>query len=76
MKSMTLRGVDVEVYEYLQALAKKNHRSLQEQVRCILQREVELIRGSSVKRAKNIRNRLRGRDWGDITGEIREDRQR
>ena len=76
MKSLTVRGVDDRVYGTLQALAKANRRSLQEQVKVILEREVALAQTGSVARCRAARERLASRDWGDITAEIREDRGR
>ena len=76
MKSLTLRGVDEGVYKALQDLARENHRSLQEQVKTILEREVQLTRGSHACRAQQVRERLADRPWGDITAEIRDERER
>ena len=76
MKSLTLRRVDEDVYKSLQDLARANHRSLQEQVKIILEREVRLAGGSHAYKARQLRERLAGRPWGDIAADIREERER
>jgi len=76
MKSLTVRGVDDHVYEALRELAGQNHRSMQEQVKMILAREVSLAGGGHLQRCLSLRERLQGRDWGDVAAEIRRERQR
>jgi len=79
MKVFTIRDVPDEVYITLKNWAKANHRSMQEQVKYILEREVQLIgRGSGLAGAREWRDRLKGRDWGDvdISSDIRKERDR
>lgn len=76
MKSLTVRGVDDEVYEALKDLARANHRSMQEQVKMVLEREVSLAKGGHLSRCLAIRSRLDGRDWGHVPDEIRQERER
>jgi hypothetical protein len=76
MKSLTIRGVDTATYQGLRELAKSNRRSMQEQIKLILQREVSLAGGGHVSVAREWREKLKGREWGDIPAQIREDRQR
>lgn len=76
MKSISLRNVPNDVYVALQEMARINHRSLQEQVRHILEQDVRLRRGSSVQTAAKWRSRLSGRRLSDSVQSIREDRQR
>ncbi len=76
MRSLTLRGVPDSVYSHLQLWAKENRRSLQEQVKMIIEREVRLAQGNHISRAKSLREKLAGRKWGNITAEIRRERQR
>ena len=66
MKALTVRGVPDDVYGALRQIARDNHRSLQEQITLILEREVSLVTGS----------RLAGRAWGNIAADIRRDRSR
>ena len=40
MPSLSLRGLSDQLYEGLQQLAIRNHRSMQEQVRLLIEREV------------------------------------
>ena len=76
MKTLTVREVPDEVYQALKGWAAQNNRSLQEQVRSILSREVRLIREGRMDDARRWRERLAGRDWGDVAAEIRRDRGR
>ncbi|MBW2026287.1 MAG: hypothetical protein JRI90_13065 [Deltaproteobacteria bacterium] len=64
-KSISIRNVPEDVYVALQAMAKKNHRSLQEQIKLILEQEV-----------RQWRRRLQGRQLSDTVKAIREDRNR
>ncbi len=76
MRVLTVRGLDDGVYKALQQLAKTNHRSLQEQVKVILEREIQLLQDSHVQRAQTIRKCLANRAWGDIVADIRTERER
>lgn len=75
-KSLSIRNVPEYVYAGLQAMARKNHRSLQEQVRLILEREVNLSNRSFLATASEWRKRLQGRKLTDTVETIREDRNR
>ena len=55
MKALTVRDVDDKVYKHLSALAKANGRSLQSQVRMILEREVQLAMASDVESGRQWR---------------------
>ena len=76
MKSLTVRGVEDGIYEALRDLAAKNRRSMQEQVKLILEREVSLSRGGHLSRCLAIRKRLEDRDWGNVVTDIRRERER
>ncbi len=76
MKALTVRKIPDNVYGTLQQLARENHRSLQQQVALILEREVELVSGSRLANARAMRARLAGRAWGNIVADIRKDRER
>jgi len=76
VKTLTIRGVDTPTYEGLRRLATINRRSMQEQIKLILQREVTLSGEGHLATARAWRAKLAGRDWGDIPSEIREDRER
>ena len=76
MKSISVRNVPDEVYVGLQVMAKTNRRSLQEQVKLILEREVKLTKGSFVTNAIEWRKRLQDRKFTDTVVAVREDRER
>ena len=76
MKSISLRNVPDDVYAALQEMARSNRRSLQEQVKSILEQDVRLRQGSSVQAAAKWRSQLKGRTLSDSVESIREDRQR
>ena len=76
MKALTIRNVDEQVYQRLQEMARMNHRSLQAQIKLILEREVQLTQGSHIHKIQEWRQRLADRPWGDIVSDIRRERER
>ena len=76
MKALTIRNVDEQVYLRLQEMAKMNRRSLQAQIKLILEREVQLTQGSHSHKVQEWRQRLADRSWGDIVSDIRHERER
>ena len=74
MKSISIRNLPDDVYASLQAMAKANRRSLQEQIKHLLEKEVKLVNGSSLVKAAEWRKRLKGRSHSDTVRLIREDR--
>ena len=76
MKVITVRNVPEDVYSAISQLAKRNRRSLQQQVLVLLEKARSLDQDSPVERARAIRERLSGRDLGDTVSEVREDRLR
>lgn len=76
MKAISLRNVPDDVYAALQEMARENRRSLQEQVKYLLEQEVKLVRKSPTSRAGDWRNKLASRKCFDIPELIREDRNR
>ncbi|MFC1526664.1 hypothetical protein ACFL6X_07640 [Candidatus Latescibacterota bacterium] len=76
MKALTIRGVDDRIYQRLQELARLNRRSLQAQIKLILEREVQLCEGSHGHRSQEWRQRLADRTWGCIVDDIRRERER
>lgn len=76
MRAISLRNVPDHVYAVLQDMARANRRSLQEQVKFILEQEVKLVQGTTTSRAKAWRNKLRDGEFSDIPGLVREDRGR
>ena len=76
MRALTIRGVDDQVYQRLQEMARLNRRSLQAQVKLILEREVQLSQGSHTHKVQGWRQRLADRSWGDVVSDIRRERER
>ena len=76
MKALSIRNLPDEVYEALKAMAAANHRSMQEQVRCMIEREAKLAGGNGLTAAREWRIRLAGRKLGDTVEDVRQDRAR
>jgi len=76
MKALSIRNLPDDVYEALKKMAAANHRSMQEQVRCLIEREARLARGSGLEVARAWRLRLAGRSLGDTVEDVRQDRAR
>ncbi|MFH1044978.1 MAG: plasmid stabilization protein [Pseudomonadota bacterium] len=76
MKALSIRNLPDDVYEALKAMAAANHRSMQEQVRCIIERETRLAASPGVASARSWRERLAGRKLGDTVEDVRQDRAR
>jgi len=76
MKAISIRNVPDHVYAGLQVMAKNNRRSLQEQIKLILEQEVKLTNRSFLAAAAGWRNRLKGRNMSDTVKILRKDRER
>lgn len=76
MKAISIRNVPDDVYIALQTMAKTNRRSLQEQIKYLLEKEVRLTKGSPMAKTKEWRNRLEKRQHSDTVRSVREDRER
>ncbi len=76
MRSISIRNVPDHVYTVLQDMARMNRRSLQEQIRHLLEQEARLVKGTSTARARAWRSRLGSRVMPDVSEMIREDRER
>jgi plasmid stability protein len=76
MKALSIRNLPDEVYGALKVMAAANHRSMQEQVRCIIEREARLVTGGGLAAAREWRRRLSGRPLGDTVEDVRQDRAR
>ena len=76
MKSISIRNVPETVYAALQKMARENHRSLQEQVKCILEQEARLVKGSPLAAAASWRKQFKGRKFTDTVKMIKQDRKR
>ena len=76
MKALSIRNLPDDVYEALKAMASANHRSMQEQVRCMIERETRLAVGPGLAAARAWRTRLEGRNLEDTVKDVRQDRTR
>jgi len=76
MAQMTVRNLDDGLYERLKARARANHRSVEAEVRAILDRELRTDRAALVAETSAFRDGLAGRYTGDSTADIRADRDR
>ena len=76
MRVMTIRNVPEEVHRALVRLARRNRRSLQQQVLKLLETVRRLDRESPIDEARVLREKLKGRTLGDTVAEVREERGR
>ncbi|MEA5474669.1 hypothetical protein VB716_10600 [Synechococcus sp. CCY9201] len=60
----------------MRQLALRNHRSMQEQVRLLIEREVRYAQVGAVERARQWRSVLAGRHFPDLAADIQSDRNR
>jgi hypothetical protein len=74
---MTIRNIPDNVYDAIAKSAQAEHRSLQEQVRCLLENEATFLSGSVCEKAVEYRTRLAGRTaQKSVVEDLREDRLR
>ena len=76
MAQLLIRDLDVETIERLKARAKLHRRSLQGEVRLILEKEAAAGRDDPWALAERIRAAFGGRIFSDSAELIREDRGR
>jgi plasmid stability protein len=76
MKALHIRNLPDDVHEALKRLAADSHRSMQEYVRSLIEREVRLAKPSPVEAARQWRVKLAGRTFGDTVEDVRADRAR
>ena len=76
MRAISVRNVPEDVYAGLQTMAKTNRRSLQEQIKLILEQEVKLNKKSFLADAAEWRKKFQGRKFKDTVKDVRKDRQR
>ena len=76
MAQLLIRDLDVETIERLKRRAKLHRRSLQGEVRLILEKEAEASRDDPWALAERIRAAFGGRRFSDSADLIREDRDR
>jgi hypothetical protein len=76
MPSLSLRGLSEQTYAGLRDLARRNHRSMEEQVRVLIEREVGLAQSDSLVRARQWREHFSGRSFPNLQSDLRADRSR
>ena len=76
MPSLSLRGLSDQTYEGLRQLAIRNHRSMHEQVRLLIEREVRYAQVAGVERARQWRSLLAARHFPDLAADLQADRNR
>ena len=76
MAQLIVRNLDDAVVERLKARARDNNRSLEAEVRHILEQSAKVDLAQARQIALNIRERLKGRKFSDVAELIREDRDR
>jgi plasmid stability protein len=76
MKALSIRNLPDDVYEALKTIAATNHRSMQEHVRCLIERETRLVDNQGLANARSWRQRLAGRELGNTVNDVRLDRSR
>ncbi len=79
MSQILVRNVDPQVVAGLKRRAKANRRSLESEVRCILEEsahQVKLTHEEALRLCDRIRRRFAGRKFPDSAELIREDRDR
>jgi plasmid stability protein len=76
MKTMTIREVPDQVYAAICAQAETSHRSIQEQVRYVLEKEARIRGGGFRQSAARWRAKFDGRKLGGTVEDIRAGRAR
>lgn len=76
MAQILVRDLDDGLVDRLKGQARRNHRSLQGEVRAIIEDGVRLTPAETATRAEAWRKRLAGRTFGDSTVLVRADRRR
>ena len=76
MSEVLIRGLNRTLIERLKMRARKSRRSLQAEVKGILEQAAIADSVSARKLAAQIRRKLRGRTFGDSTALVRADRRR
>lgn len=76
MAQVVVRGLDDELVERLRRQAERNGRSLQAEIKMILQQAARVDVEAARELADRIRSRLGDRKFDDSAALIREDRER
>ncbi|MEO5348813.1 MAG: hypothetical protein H7836_04120 [Magnetococcus sp. YQC-3] len=76
MRALSVRNLPDDLDEAPKTMAAANHRSMQEQVRHIIEREVQRATNNGLAEARAWRDRLAGRNLGDTAEDVRQARAR
>lgn len=76
MGQILVRNIDDAVIERMKKRAKKEGRSLEAEVRLLIQRADKLDKEASLELIDRMRKRLKGKKFTDSVELIREDRDR
>ena len=76
MSDILVRGLSTDMISRLKAAAKRHGRSLQAEVKAILQEAISLSLSDARKASEQWQKRLVGRKFKDSAESIREDRSR
>ena len=77
MKAISIRQIPDHIHAALSEMAAQNGRSLQQQVKVILEKETKLHRIGTLNLARTWRQKLKDRgNWGNVANEIREEREK
>ena len=76
MPALSLRGLPQDIYDGLKAIAAQNHRSMQEQARLLIERQVRLHQPGAMERARSWRERMHERPLPQLLEDLRADRDR
>jgi antitoxin FitA len=76
MAQIIVRNLDDAIVDRLKARARDNDRSLEAEVRHILEQSARVDMAQARQIAIDIRERLKGRKFPDVAELIREDRER
>jgi len=76
MKTLTVREVPDVVYDVLKEEARTQGRSIQAQVRWVLEKETRLRKGGFMSAARQWQRKLADCDLGDTVADIRAGRER
>jgi plasmid stability protein len=76
MAQIIVRNLDDAVVERLKARAKANGRSLEAEVRQILEQSAKVDMATARQMVLDMREKLKGRKFPDVVELIREDRER
>ncbi len=76
MAQILIRGLDASVVAQLKKQAYRDGRSLQSEVKAILEQAAQMNMHSALQLARDIRNKFKERKFGDSADIIRKERER